>query len=230
MPEKKVIMIAHKGYSGKYPENTELAFRMAGEHGSGGAETDVRMTKDGVYVTHHDDEAYFEDGTMLKISENTFEELTKKPLRKRTTDDLVYMCTFKRYLEVMKEFGMICFIELKGAYTPEQVKGVFDLAREVYDLKKCILQSFGFDNLLSAREMFPELPLMLTYGRNERDYERCFDHGFSIDVDQYVVTERMIEDFHNRGLEVGVWTVNDEEAVNKFKTMGVDYIESDFYC
>ena len=68
MADKKVIMIAHKGYSGKYPENTALAFRMAGEHGSGGAETDVRYTTDGVFVTHHDDEVRYADGTVMRIS------------------------------------------------------------------------------------------------------------------------------------------------------------------
>lgn len=228
--KKDVIMIAHKGYSGKYPENTELAFKMAGESEFGGAETDVRITKDGIYVTHHDNEAHFDDGSSLLISESTFEELTEKPLKKRTTDDEVYMCSFRRYLEVMKKYNMICFIELKGEYTPEQVKGVFDLAKDVYDLKKCILQSFEFENLISARGLFPELPLMLTYGKNQSGYERCFDHGFSIDVDQYAVTQEMIDKFHEKGLEVGVWTVNEKENIEKLKAMNVDYIESDFYC
>ena len=230
MAEKKTIMIAHKGYSGKYPENTALAFRMAGEHGSGGAETDVRYTTDGVYVTHHDDEVYYADGTMLRISEHTFAELSAKPMKNDTTDDEVYLCTFKEYLEILKSFGMICFIELKGAYPPEKVKGVFDLAASVYDLSKCILQSFCFENLLEARALFPALPLMWTYGRSESQYERCFAHGFSIDVDQFVVTQQMIDDFHAHGLEVGVWTVNDEARVQVFREMGADYIESDFYC
>ena len=226
----KVTMIAHKGYSGKYPENTSLAFRMAGEHGFGGAETDVRMTKDGVYVTHHDDEIFFADGTSCLISEHTFEELRAKPMKNDTTDDEVYLTAFREYLEFLREYGMICFIELKGPYTSEQVKGVFDLAQEVYDLKKCILQSFGFENLLQARALFPELPLMWTYGQSESHYERCFDHGFSIDADQYVVTEKMIADFHAQGLEVGVWTVNDQDRVAHFKSMNVDYIESDYFC
>lgn len=230
MADKKVIMIAHKGYSGKYPENTALAFQMAGEHGSGGAETDVRYTTDGVYVTHHDDEVRYADGTMMCISEHTFAELTAKPLKNDTTDDEVYLTTFKEYLEILKSYNMICFIELKGAYPPEKVKGVFDLAAEVYDLSKCILQSFDFNNLLEARALFPMLPLMLTYGRNESNYERCFAHGFSIDVDQYVVTQEMISEFHAQGLEVGVWTVNEEDRVQLFKDMDVDYIESDYYC
>ena len=227
---KKVIMIAHKGYSGKYPENTALAFKMAGEHGSGGAETDVRYTADGVFVTHHNDEVEYADGDVMRISEHTFEELTGKPLKNNITDDTVYLTAFREYLEILRDYGMVAFIELKGPYPTEKVKEVFDLAAEVYDLKKCILQSFDFDNLLEARALFPELPLMWTYGKSESHYERCFDHGFSIDVDQYVVTRQMIDDFHARGLEVGVWTVNDEERVAYFKDMDVDYIESDFYC
>lgn len=228
--KKNTIMIAHKGYSGKYPENTLLAFKMAGKNGFGGAETDVRITKDGVFVTHHDNEVHFSDGSSLLISESTFEELTEKPLRNRTTDDEVYICSFKSYLETMKQYSMICFIELKGEFTPEQVKGVFDLAKEIYDLKKCILQSFEFDNLISARELFSDLPLMLTYGKDQSNYERCFDYGFSIDVEQYAVTQEMIDEFHKKGLEVGVWTVNEQENIKMFKEMQVDYIESDFFC
>jgi len=39
--------IAHRGYSGIYPENTILAYRKVIEVGYDGIETDVQMTKDG---------------------------------------------------------------------------------------------------------------------------------------------------------------------------------------
>ncbi|MBQ9997340.1 MAG: glycerophosphodiester phosphodiesterase, partial [Clostridia bacterium] len=45
-----ICFIAHRGYSGKYQENTEEAFLEAVKHGSGGIETDVRTTADGVLV------------------------------------------------------------------------------------------------------------------------------------------------------------------------------------
>lgn len=38
---------AHRGFSGKYPENTMLAFKKALEAGADGIELDVQMTKDG---------------------------------------------------------------------------------------------------------------------------------------------------------------------------------------
>ncbi len=226
---KKPIMIAHRGYSGAYRENTELAFIKAAEHLSGGAETDIRITKDGIYVTHHNASADFEDGSSLVISESTFEELTAKPLFNNKTEDKVYITTYKRYLEIMKENNMICFVELKGSFSDEQVKEIFGMADEIYDLKKVILQSFDFDNLIKAHGFFPEMPLMLTYGASEKNWERCFDYGFSIDIDQYVVTEEIVDEFHKRGLEVGVWTVNDEENLKRIKAMNVNYIESDIF-
>ena len=226
---KKVCMIAHRGYSSKYPDNTEIAFIKAAENGSGGAETDVRVTKDGILVTNHNDEVRFADGTELLVAEATYAELTAKPMRNTKSDDTVYLCTFRRYLEIMKENNMICFVELKGEFSDEKVKEVFDTVSEVYDLSKCIMQSFEFANLIKAREMFPELPLMLTYGSNESGYERCFDYGFSIDAEYKVITKEMIEEFHSRNLEVALWTVNDKEALDYCLSLGVDYIESDVF-
>ena len=222
-------MIAHRGYSAKYPDNTALAFEKAAENRSGGAETDVRITKDGVFVACHNEEAKFFDGTELLVSESTFEELTAKPLFNEKSDDTVYLCTFREYLEIMKKNNMVCFIELKGSYTDEQVKAVFDLAADTYDLSKCILQSFDFDNLIKCREMFPDLPLMYTYSTNMGSYECCFENGIAIDADRIVITQDMVDEFHAHGLEVGVWTVNTPDELERISALGVDYIESDCF-
>lgn len=224
---KEVCMIAHRGYSGIYPENTELAFEKAAKHGSGGAETDIRMTSDGVYVTSHNSSVVLKDGTELEIAEHTYAELTAQPLKNKKTLDTVYLCTLERYLEIMKQNDMVCFIELKGEFTDSQVSEIFELCAEKYDLSRCIMQSFSFDNLLKARELFPDLPLMLTYGEGDTGYERCFDYGFSIDVEYTAVTEEMVNAFHERGLEVAVWTANELLTLSYAKSLGVDYIESD---
>ena len=226
---KQICMIAHRGYSSKFLMNTEQAFIEAARHGSGGAETDVRRTKDGVYVLSHDAEARFADGTELTVADATFAELTAGPLKNDKAGGDAYLCTFRRYLEIMRDNGMVCFVELKGPFTDAQVGEVFAMVEEVYDLQKCIFQSFDFDNLLRAHAQFPTLQLMLTYGTGERNYERCFDHGFSIDIDHTLVTEELITQFHDRGLEVAVWTVNTPEALERVRRMGVDYIESDVF-
>ena len=227
--KKTPVIIAHRGYSAKYPDNTVLAFEMAGRSGAGGAETDIRVTSDGVYVCCHNDDVAFADGTSLPVEGHTLAELRQKPLENDESGDTVYLATFREYLTVMKKYGMICFIELKGPFTTEEIRGVFDLAGEVYDLDRCILQSFDFDNLIKAREQFPDLPIMLTYGVDDTGYERCFEYGFSIDADYRCVTEEMVKEFHDRGLEFAVWTANELLSLNYSKSLGVDYIESDVF-
>ena len=50
-----MLNFAHRGFSGKYPENTMLAFRKAWEAGADGIELDVQLTKDGQVVIIHDE-------------------------------------------------------------------------------------------------------------------------------------------------------------------------------
>lgn len=224
-----VCMIAHRGLSSLYPDNTEIAFIKAAENGSGGAETDIRITRDGIPVLCHNREAVFYDGTVRTVRDSTFSELTEKPLFNNKSEDTVYLCTFRKYLEIMRDNNMICFVELKDDFSEQQIKEIFSMVSEVYELKKCILQSFDFENLIKAHSLFPDLPLMLTYGSNESGYERCFDYGFSLDIDYKVCNKKTVDDFHAKGLEVAVWTANSEEALLYSRKLGVDYIESDVF-
>ena len=70
-------VMAHRGYSGAYPENTMLSFRKAAEVGTDGIELDVHMTKDGVLVVHHDERVdRTTDGTG-RICDLNYAELRK---------------------------------------------------------------------------------------------------------------------------------------------------------
>lgn len=225
---KDICMIAHRGHSAKFPGNTEPAFLSAVKNGSGGIETDIRITADGVFVANHNDDVVFKDGTSLMVKDATFEELTAKPIKNDKTNDDIYICTFERYLEICRENNLICFIELKGEYTDEQIHDVFTLASEVYDLKMCQLQSFEFENLVKAHEAFPDLKIMLTYGKG-MDYSKCLEYGFDIDVDYKTLSKKMMNDFHSRGLKVGAWTANNIFTLNYCRAFGVDFIESDIF-
>ena len=126
-----ICFIAHRGFSGKYLQNTEEAFLKAVEHGSGGIENDVRITKDGVLVVNHDHAAHYADGTDMVISDHTYEELISKPLRNPFTDTDLRVCTFKRYLEICRDGHMVCFIEFKGEFPDEKIHEAFTMAQEM---------------------------------------------------------------------------------------------------
>ena len=225
-----ICFIAHRGYSGRYLQNTEEAFIEAVKHGSGGIETDVRSTADGVLVVNHNSTVVFEDGTELEVATSTYEQLTQKPLLNRFTDTKLYLCTFRRYLEICRDGHMVCFIEFKGTFSDEMIHKAFTMAAEVYDLSMCELQSFEFDNLIRAHEAFPELKIMLTCGSHDADVDRCLDYGFDIDMSYNGIDAETVKQFHDRGLLVGLWTANTREALDFCISMNVDFIESDFFA
>lgn len=222
--------IAHRGFSGKYLQNTEEAFLKAVEHGSGGIETDVRITKDGVLVVNHNETALFFDGTELAVSDVTFEELSAKPLLNEFTDTEIHICTFRRYLEICRDGNMVCFIEFKGHFPDEKIDEAFRMAEEVYDLKMCSLQSFDLDNLIRAHKAFPDLQIMLTCGEPDEDVYKCLELGFDIDMAHSGIYKRLVDRFHEKGLKVALWTANEPHELELCRLMDVDYIESDYYA
>src|SRR5271169_2665013 len=51
---KRPLIIAHRGFSGRYPENTPAAIRGAIELGIDMVEIDVQETRDGELIVFHD--------------------------------------------------------------------------------------------------------------------------------------------------------------------------------
>ncbi|CAD5243792.1 glycerophosphodiester phosphodiesterase family protein [Thermococcus camini] len=71
----KVIVLGHRGYSARYPENTLLAFKKAVEAGANGIELDVWLTKDGEVVVIHDDTVDRTSNGSGKVKDMTLNEL-----------------------------------------------------------------------------------------------------------------------------------------------------------
>lgn len=223
--------IAHTGLCTKHLENTEAAFTGAIENGSDGIETDVRFTKDGVAVTWHDHDIKFTDGTSLVVSDSTYAELSAKPIENPINGEEAYLCTLERYFEICKEADMICFLDLKGDWTYDNVRSVMETGAKIYSLDKIIPQSSDVENIKKVRELYPEQRIMLTYGRLQFekavDYTVCFEYNFDIDCDYTVANKKMIKEFRDRGLQFGIFTCNSKLSQSYACYLGVDYMESD---
>ena len=72
-----MLNIAHRGFSGNYPENTMLAFKKAIEAGADGIELDVHFSKDGEIVVIHDERVDRTSDGEGYVVEFTYEELSK---------------------------------------------------------------------------------------------------------------------------------------------------------
>lgn len=116
---------AHRGYSGRYPENTMLSFQKAAETGCDGIELDVQLTRDGTVVVIHDEAVdRTTDGTGL-VKDYTFEELRK--LDAGTIKGGRYgFCpvpSFEEYCEWASQYGVVTNVEIKtGVYYYEDIE------------------------------------------------------------------------------------------------------------
>jgi glycerophosphoryl diester phosphodiesterase len=72
---KTPLVLGHRGYRARYPENTLLAFREAISAGADGVECDVQKTADGQYVVIHDDTTDRLTGVRGDVGRMSFEEL-----------------------------------------------------------------------------------------------------------------------------------------------------------
>jgi len=68
-------IIAHRGWSARYPENTMLAFKKAIDAGADGIETDLRLSHDGRIMLFHDDDLKRLTGHAGSIETLSFEIL-----------------------------------------------------------------------------------------------------------------------------------------------------------
>lgn len=226
--EAKTRFIAHRGFCSRYLENTDEAFQKAAEVGFDGCETDVKISKDGVLMLCHSGGYEYEDGTMLTVEDHTYAELTAKPLKNDFTDTVLYPCTFRRYIEIMRDNDLFAFIELKGEYPDDKLQEIVDIVEELYTWDMCSVQSMRLVNLIKLREKYPDLPLMFCGGGYSADVKEARDRGFDVDMKIEDVFPVTLQLFKAKGLRTAVWTCDDNKTVAYALSLGVDFIESDY--
>ncbi len=69
------LVLGHRGYRSRFPENTLLAFREALGAGADGIECDLQKSSDGRYVVIHDPRTARTAGRDLEVSASTLEQL-----------------------------------------------------------------------------------------------------------------------------------------------------------
>lgn len=75
--KNKPLILGHRGYRAKFPENTMLAFSKAYKYGADGIECDVQKTKDGEYIIFHDDELSRITGRKGEVCNTTYKVIKK---------------------------------------------------------------------------------------------------------------------------------------------------------
>ena len=225
----KPLAIAHRGYHKKYFENTKEAFIEAGKMDFYGIETDIHLTKDLRWITHHNDDIV-SGGKHYFIKDLTYEQIMQMHLDNDQGHENATVCPFEQYLRVCKDSGKRPIIEIKNSPKWKYLK---KLVKEVD--KQIGLKNVTFIGFYP----WPLGKIRLSFGRKVRLQHLIEEHtellGYArffrmdLDIRDKVLTEKILKKFHKKKLKVNCWTVYDKDMLRKLEDMGVDYITSNVF-
>lgn len=228
-------VIAHRGYSGKYPENTMLSFQKAVEAGCDGIELDVQLTKDGEVVVFHDEKVDRTTDGAGAVKDYTLEELKKLNAAKlfpRLTD-FEAVPTLDEYCAWMAKNDIFTNIEIKtGVYYYEDIeKKTVDVIRKYGLEDRIIFSSFNPESLSRTLQLAPEIPcgfLIGGSGLGNAGYF-CKSCGYAYYHPGFkMLNEAVIENCRANGIRMNVWTVNDMAELEQLCEWGCDGVITNF--
>lgn len=223
-------MVAHRGCSGLERENTNAAFVAAGNRSYYGIETDIHATLDGEYILYHDDRTGRICIDNMEVEKTTFATLrslllTDKDGTKGRSD--LRMPTLEEYIGICKKYEKIAVLELKNAFTREQIYEICEKIEALDYMEGVIFISFKYDNLVLLREKYPtQAAQFLTKEYTENLIDRLKAYNLDLDIHYPALTEENIKALHDAGIVVNCWTVDDPAVAEQLVAWGVDYITS----
>ena len=230
-------VMAHRGYSGMYPENTMLAFEKAVEAGADGIELDVHKTKDGVLVVHHDERVdRTTDGTG-RICDLTFEELRRFNAAARWNGKFGFqpIPSFEEYCAWAANQTLFTNIEIKtdNTFYPNIEQEVWDMICRFGLQDRVMFSSFNHVTLLKLRKIAPSVDvgaLVLEDGMvRVRPGDYCRESGFQAWHPSFVsLNDENVANCKAAGIAVNVWTVNDMAALERLHAWNCEGVITNF--
>jgi glycerophosphoryl diester phosphodiesterase len=244
LPTPRVI--AHRGASGEYPENTLAAFSAAADAGAPYFELDVHMTRDGVVVVSHDPVLGRTCGLDATIGDLALAELKRAdagwgfaasdggfPFRGRG----IKVPALAEVFTAFPEHRYI--IELKQI-VPSLATALLEVIERAGMRRRVLLASEEPAPIDELRALAPELPtgfpypeivgFMASLAPGAEPYQ---SRGDAVQIPpEYqswrIVTPESVAAAHRIGVEVHVFTVNDAAEMRAMLAMGVDGIITDY--
>ncbi len=227
------FVIAHRGFSGCYPENTLAAVRAAVELGVDFVEIDVHETGDGELIVFHDYRLKRICGVRGKVRDATLSAIKRLNPQVPTLAEVLRACRGRTRV----------LIEIKRA-DPRKVAALitkFHMEREV------IVFSMSVPRMRAFAYAAPRVTRFGLIARRLRSSLSAFRsplHAFRFPLSAFrlplsafrspltvdglglsrrlVTSPRVVQDIHRRGWKLFVWTVNRESEMETLARWGVD--------
>lgn len=228
--EAGLTLIAHRGYSSEFPENTMPAFEGALDLGVDYIETDVQMTKDGRLVLFHDDDLLRITGLEGAVSDYTYAEISGMDAGGwfDSAYEDVRIPTLEELLILLRDSDCRLYLELKDIGDVDGFVEKTLLEVEQYGmLDRCVFASFNYDYLESLKALNPDVAILYNTASADAALTEQYPAEY-YGLYTQIATEEIIEAVHSFGSTAYIWTVNTPEELTAAKTAGADGIVTNY--
>ncbi len=232
----KTKIYAHRGASGwdkQYaPENTMPAFEKAIEMGADGIEVDVQLSKDGHVVICHDERIDRTSSGVGWLKDYTLEELRRMSFSKGHPEfGNVPIPTLRELLDFLSPTGKELNIEFKNGviYYEGLEEKTVAMIKEFNMEKRVIYSSFNHYSLKILKNTVPNARIGILTDQNFvsiLEYVNMMQ-AEAIHPNYKNIDKLYIDNCHNNGTKVNIWTVDSLAEIKRFCEYGVDAIITD---
>lgn len=226
------LIIAHRGWSARAPENTMAAFRHAMEFGADGLELDVHLSRDGHVVVCHDDRLERTTNGSGFIVEHDLDQLKsldagawfspeyageRIPTLKELFEEIV-SSTWRGLVNVELKYGFLPYPGLEQA--------VVDLVREFDLVDQVLVSSFKHSALVELKQIEGKIKTAPLYNSGIDDPVR-YAQSIGSQALHPIHTEarpEIIKEARQAGITVNAWTIDDPDIARRLAEVGVDGI------
>jgi glycerophosphoryl diester phosphodiesterase len=239
-------LFAHRGGAGVFPENTLAAFEASARLGIPYAEFDLHATRDGVVVVAHDPDLSRTCGREQRIADLSYAQLAVadagygftldglsfpfrgQGLRIPRLDEVFVACPAQRFIVEIKQTA------------PSLVPAMLEVIDRCAMARRVLIASEHQAPLDEVRKLRPAMPTSLSSLEIASFYAALSsgagDYRPPADAIQIppryegmeLATPAALAAAHRAGIEMHVWTINEEREMRALLTMGVDGVLSDF--
>lgn len=231
----KPIFIGHRGCYIGVMNTVETFINGVDYYGYQGLECDVRVTADGYYVISHDETTNAVGGN-LTVANATLAELQAESYSQTRggVDYTGHICTVARYLDICKEKNVTPVVELKWATginnnDMSNFPGLAALIEEKGLTDKVIILTSMRKSLEYVRTNFPALKCQFLCNSNwATHFDWIVQWGLMPSIQAGCLDKYTVKKFHDKGIDVAVWTVNSIANYKLYGEMGVSMITCDY--
>lgn len=226
------LVIAHRGYSSFYPENTLLAIRAAVDSGAQGVEIDIHLTHDRQLILQHDETLDRMTTGSGRVEDHPWHGYIDglKTKGSDTAEPIALLSQVFDYLmSPAVPSGFVLVLDVKDDQSLsvlDELKGLLENYSDYSKKLRVYLGVWRDDFAQHARSLFDNTGPLLTLIAEDCPVEKIplYD-AFNLDVDR--ITEEIVKTAASLGKDVLLWTCNSTEQVAKAKKLAVQGILTD---